>query len=80
MELFVTDYKGEPTTVTTIESTPVVEGEHVMLGFCEFCWAHDGLVNLCVYHPYGNRGEHVMAHALCVELEDTSGTWEFCEC
>lgn len=79
MELFVTTHKGEP-TMTTVESTPVVEGENVMQGFCEFCWGYDTLARLCVYHPYGNRAEHTMAHALCVEKLDSDRSWTYCEC
>lgn len=79
MELFVTKYKGEP-SMTTIESVPVTETEGVMQGFCEFCWAYDSIAALCVYHPYGNRGEHQMAHAGCVESFDVTGSWIYCEC
>ncbi len=72
MELFIASIPRPKTIPVIVED---VHSESHALGYCEFCWNQDSLVNLVLLHD--GEHNHILSHETCATA---LAGWQYCTC
>ena len=84
MQLFITDKpREESKQAGGDDPTPFAQRDNegaTMQAWCEVCNSYDKLINLSLFHPTANRGEHVVSHPECMIQLAGPEEYEICKC